>query len=341
MSSSSPDPVPTALSLPPIADIRLFFDAPTSRASNHSDNATRERILLSMFQMPSDHEYLQKCEKWRAVYDKLTGVLSDIRGDSTHPHGRPVQMAGGRANNYDFVLDGHLIEFKFGAQSFTSVPQILSIQTRWDHDPFLGPNIPSISVSPYHLRNIRCEPRTYTQHFYYKYLPQIVPRSMPLVPPDVYRYHVIRVTAAHPFFATLKRTQSPESQRISDQSIHDYLSALRAIEPARWDWRHLLPMIEKQNNKIFMFWDPASLDFHIHKPDIRLSPNTAPYFRRGRQGLFNTVVLPLDDESGELTCLLRWKNHKGVQNPAWQIKYIPYPMSPVSPLTKMVPDATD
>lgn len=314
--------------LPALSDIRLFYEPSCSRELNHSNNIIRERILHSLFTMPADHDYLNQCARWRDIYDKLNAALPG------RLQGAQVSMAGGRGHNYDFMINGELIEFKYGANRFQNLPQILSVQTRWDHDPLLGPNLPQVAPKrslPYNLRfgrSLRALSHppaiTYTKFFYYQYLPHIAYLSSVYVPrPLVYRREVAHVAPRHPFFKALKRRQNKETHTISDKSIHDYLQALRASEH-QWDWQHLSPAIERQNKKTFMFWDPDVQDFTIDKPKIIFNPYATPSFKRGKTGLFNTLVIPLDSQSGELLCLLRWKNHKGVQNPAWQIKYIPY-----------------
>ena len=149
-------------------------------------------------------------------------------------------------------------------------------------------------------------------------------------------YHI------HPFFDNIYTYENVESlgfplkkkKEIVDKSIHEYLLKLTNISTTNdllnyyslnndiLNENFVNKLQEKfittqQNKKYICFHDN---EFHLDEIKIHeLLINKDNFkLKRGRStGLFNTIIFYNDYT--EIHMLLRWRNHAGILNPAWQI----------------------
>lgn len=308
-----------------IDDIDLYVKTSKGhgRGTNDSNNKIRERILSilpSMTMHNSIYKTFLKDERWQYVRCKLMATLSCLlekEGKSCDTI--QLVLQAGRAHNYDFKVffykENELVhcidelEFKNGGNNVTTkVPQQLSLQTRSEHGNFI-------------------RKQHYDEHFYFKYLPHIVTcykeKNIDLNLPPINQYvKLVKTTDAkvHDSFKAMKDNEKLVEKgkgAIVDQSIHDYLIG---ITTDIIDFNIIQgKLYQSQANKTYLLWDGQEFHIDYIKHDELVLDQTFE-LKFGRNQLANTLVLHTKNKHKQWELLLRWRNRKGIQNPAWQIK---------------------
>jgi len=283
-----------------ISNILAFFST-SSRGKNDRTNTIRENILSGINKLPI--EYIQDTEyghKWNQLYTEWNNKIIIISEGISYTSYKIIHK-GGRKSNYDFRLSFYndeilmkeqMIEFKYGATNIGSIPQFLSLQARY----------PLFSES-------------YDKYYYDYYLDEYIASDDSITEPkpslDVYLKHVTHTSYdVLPFFAQLKENEEnnkTEKAKIVNKSIENYLLQYGSSI-------NIQAFIEKikstQKDKIYLLWNKGK--FYIDKLDDVDSVTFKSIERKNR--------IELVSENGILyKLLLRWRNHKGILNPAWQI----------------------
>ena len=287
-------------------DILLFFNKSTKN-DNDSVNKTREYIILSICNSKiPPHWFLDSpnSDKWNTINTELFNFIDSIKPNNGVFTGA-LHMAG-RKNNYDFIFQftcGNVkVEFKYGAQEISDCPQFLSVSS----NNFITPGSPD-----------------YADFFYDNYIPKIIESyesifDEPLLIPSkgYYMKNIYKDKVPNPFFIQLKNgEENPEFKKIKNElttkSIDDFLT-----NHLKLDFNLLETKIkESQDNKIYMLWDKES----FNKSEL-FSSEIIPKIEiknNGTKGA-NTIIVKAFNDS-EYHLLLRWKNHRGILYPAWQI----------------------
>lgn len=293
-----------------LASIDTFF-AGNSRATNDATNKVREEILATILApgAATDDFYddAEFGDKWRIVCASWAEVLDWRVGDDLK------QMAG-RQHNYDFLhvrCDGtqQKIELKCGSGSgeigLNHLPQFLSLSA--DFDMFAEGG----------------EADTYAAFYYDRfldiYLDACGDAEVFALKPDRATYlKLVRGNNydSTPFFRWLYDNEDhnkKEKSAIVDQSISSYLLAnAEYLDLAKLSAK----FADSQGEKVFVFWDMDEHKFTsdgFNSEDLRLT------------GLVDVLrnSLIVEAVSGlKYKMLLRWRNHKGVMLPAWQISLL-------------------
>ena len=309
-----------------------FFDCTTGtgRETNDKLNSAREHILEKLLQLPAAYlnagpvetnltaeeiELYQSRgeppthtntpawgEKWKALQKAWRNALEALVTDSTFNSIKVIRMAG-RNNNYDFkvlyMMDGSQvaekhIEFKHNVCNIYELPQFLSLSGN-------------------------CELlQGYAEYFYDNHLRTYMacdPALNDVVVPqrDVYVRLVHQTNYdAIPFFRKLYDCEDNEFKGVKavtvNRSIKDFLERnVEGFNMAAATKR----FHETQLGKDFLLWDGTTF---IHK-SFTPEDMTLERFVGIKNG--NTVVYA--SQTLEFRFLLRWRNHKGVLMPAWQI----------------------
>lgn len=287
-------------------DILLFFNKSTKN-DNDSVNKTREYIILCLCNSKiPPHWFLDSpnSDKWNILNTELFNFIDSIKPNNGVFIGA-LHMAG-RKNNYDFIFQftsGNVkVEFKYGAQEISDCPQFLSVSS----NNFITPGSPD-----------------YAEFFYDNYIPKIIESyesifNEPLLIPSkgYYMKNIYKDKVPNPFFIQLKNgEENPEFKKIKNElttkSIDDFLT-----NHLKLDFILLETKIkESQDNKIYMLWDKET----FNKSEL-FSSEIIPKFEiknNGTKGA-NTIIVKTFNDS-EYHMLLRWKNHRGILYPAWQI----------------------
>ena len=287
-------------------DILLFFNKSTKN-DNDSVNKTREYIILCLCNSKiPPHWFLDSpnSDKWNILNTELFNFIDSIKPNNGVFIGA-LHMAG-RKNNYDFIFQftsGNVkVEFKYGAQEISDCPQFLSVSS----NNFISPGSPD-----------------YAEFFYDNYIPKIIESyesifNEPLLIPSkgYYMKNIYKNEVPNPFFIQLKNgEENPEFKKIKNEltsnSIDDFLK-----NHLKLNFNLLETKIkESQDNKIYMLWDQES----FNKSEL-FSSEIIPKFELKNNGTkgANTIIVKTFNDS-EYHMLLRWKNHRGILYPAWQI----------------------
>jgi hypothetical protein len=285
-----------------ITDINVMFDVST-KSNNDNSNKLRELLLERIFTHIPEEYFTDETygKKWTTVRTEWHNFIK-----ATYPdHDRfAVKRKAGRGFNYDFEItymkDDFIlqqpVEFKFNTPNLYKLPQVLSLGC-----------LPNVFLT-----------ESYQEYFYDGALRDYValdPGITVAIPEkSVYMKCVTSSNYdCHPFFQMLKTREPVEKDKkaeIVDKSIQTYLETygaeIRVPEVMK-------KIQESQANKVFAMWHKGTFT----SDNIILSPEDVTTTRF--HGITkNTIRLQMPDRR-EFHMLLRWKNHKGVLLPAWQI----------------------
>lgn len=303
-----------------IDDINLFVKncKGSGRNNNDANNKKRERILCMLPEIKNCNyrDYL-KDERWKYVNQKFMTILELLakKEDVTYDIVRVVAK-GGRGYNFDFqvfyykenqiIYTIDKVEFKNGVK----LPQHLSLQLNSEYGVFTKKS------------------GLYDEIFYEYYLPQIIDLyknknvAFPTVPKIEEYKQLVKHTkeTVHEIFKIMKKNEAKvkmEKSKLVDASIHKYLNL---VTSATIDFDLIQRKINlTQGNKIYILWDGK--DFIIDNiKNNEMILNKKFELKYGHNKLANTLVLHTFDKNKSWECLLRWRNRKGILNPAWQIK---------------------
>jgi hypothetical protein len=287
-----------------VSDITTFFSTST-RNDNDATNKVREKVLKLICNPPK--EYLDHSEfgnSWRIVHEAWNDALKKIAQETSVPMytSTQIKVRGGRKFNYDAdvmyyngttLVANRKIEFKNGGSSIGDLPQFLSLQAK-----------------------IGLFSETYDKFWYENYLDKYIAcdASITEAKPSlqVYLKNVgsTKYTIT-PFFAQLKTRElffQKEKNEVVNMSITDYLTKYGK----QLDIKSFSEKVKAtQTEKIYLLWCDGK--FCTDKlSEAEMSDITYHSIKNGN-------VLELKSGNTIYGLLLRWRNHKGILNPAWQI----------------------
>ena len=305
-----PTVVPAVPTVSTVSDIdpsmiTTFFQTST-RDNNDATNAIRERIIGCLSTSPFLEDPIHG-PAWKALVTAWDTAVREV-AEKTHIHAYDrvtVSMKGGRGYHYDADLQFHtsdgiilrMIEFKYGATQVTSLPQFLSLQAKF----------PMFDVT---------YDAFYYDHFLDRYLACDEGLTETKLSREDYLHRVTATTYHVPFFRQCKEREAvaqQEKNRVVNESITAYLETHGpSMNLARFSEK----LQESQTGKIYLLWSKGA--FHV---DARGPPSTEdePLTYHGIKG---GNVLQIQQGAVHYHLLLRWRNHKGILNPAWQIKLV-------------------
>jgi hypothetical protein len=286
------------------SDILTFFKTCT-REKNDITNKIRENILKIINNPPK--EYIDNQEfgnYWRLVNNAWTDALKKVAEETSIAEytSTKIIMRGGRKYNYDADVKYYnsnncvatrKIEFKNGSSKIENSPQFLSLQAKFD---------------------IFTE--TYDKFWYDNYLDEYIACDSAITTPkpscEAYLKHVTSTRySIAPFFAELKNREpffKEQKNDVVNKSITEYLKKHGPeINIASFSEK----VKTTQTDKIYLMW--CNGQFFLDK--LSEDEMTGMTF----SGIKNGNVLELKAGNTTYGLLLRWRNHKGILNPAWQI----------------------
>lgn len=324
-----------------IRDITAFAAKSGERKDNDRLNACRERVLAASQHIPpaffEDATYGPSWKavmtEWRTCLDRLRAASSGAtegtgsESSGTTEYQAAITWMGGRKYKYDFdvsfrrVHDGATLgraalEFKHNTKSLYGLPQFLSIPAK--PDVFMG----GVGVPGY------------AEFFYDRFLPAYLACDVgaPVLPERaLYLQHVYKSDpTCHPFFTALMvREETAKTAKAA--VVHASIAAYLEEHVGNFDVTAFVQQIrDTQKDKHFALWKPDGsvggtggtfVLESLMMPDAVWSSATL-----GSPGIKgrNTVVVevPGDPQKRAFHTLLRWRNHLGILNPAWQIKVV-------------------
>ena len=279
-------------------DIHTFFKKGI-KSENDSDNRKREKILESLDSI-SDTILKDSIhgERWQLLQQKWRKMITTLCAE---PYERfTVTQKGGRGYNYDFVITyfkenkeicTKQIEFKYNGKSIYKLPQFLQI-----------------------TENCGFLPVSYAEFYYDNYLHKnCTILNMQILDKEKY-LKLVKGTeyTCDSFFVKLKEAENvPDLKKKISTHVWDSIKDFLQKNGSGIDLSSVLDKLKAQEKKTFVLWN--GLDFIVEKLEIGKTLT----FKEIKN--CNTIVLEDIEKKQRFGFLLRWKNHKGVLNPAWQI----------------------
>jgi len=287
-----------------VSDILTFFTTST-RHKNDATNKIRENILKIIANPPKDYlTHSEYGQNWSLVQKEWNDAICKIAEETNVPTYTSVEtrVKGGRRSNYDADIEyrndstlvaKRKIEFKNGGTSIGGLPQFLSLPVKFGLFPV-----------------------TYDKFYHEHYLDTYLACDVGLTeskPPDLqYLKQVTKLKyTVSPFFAQLKEREhilQAQKDVIVNTSITDYLTQYGSSINLDMFTQKIKTT---QTDKIFLLWSQGK--FYTDK----LHP--AEMSDLAFHGIKNGNVLEIKAGQTVYGLLLRWRNHKGILNPAWQI----------------------
>lgn len=283
-----------------VSDITTFFQH-SSRDKNDATNKVRERVLECMCSPPAafleDETHGPAWQQVHREWNASLATLVNLPYTSTS-----IIMKGGRGFHYDAEVSFYhereqvatrKIEFKYGGTNIDALPQFLSLQAKFElfaetYDTF------------------------WYEHYLDAYLACDAELTVAKPSLDAYLKCVTKTTySVSPFFEKLKERElmfQAEKDAVVNQSITDYLTK-------HGEGINLALFSEKvqstQREKSYLLWSNGA--FHVD------SLSEPEMINMSYHAIRNGNVLEVKSGNTVYSLLLRWRNHKGILNPAWQI----------------------
>ena len=290
-----------------VSDIKTFFSTST-RGENDATNKIRERVLKVICNPPKGYlEDLEHGESWRTLYREWNNGLKEVADKTNVPSytSTKIIVRGGRGYNYDADIEyynditlvaNRKIEFKNGGSNIAEQPQFLSLQAKF---PLFA--------------------KTYDVFWYENYLDKYLKCDTEITEPkpslESYLKNVIKTKYnITPFFAQIKAREAffqKEKNAIVNTSITQYLTEYG-------NTININAFSEKvkatQTEKIYLLWSNGKFS-----TDMMSEEEMTNITLHSTQPIKNCNVVQLVSKNTIYGLLLRWRNHKGILNPAWQI----------------------
>jgi hypothetical protein len=286
-----------------VSDI-LAFALTSTRANNDVTNKMRESILPILSGPPTEYlEHPEYGRQWMACSNAWNAALNEIatKKGITYTNTRII-LKGGRTFNYDAdllyyneteLIDTVKIEFKKGGNSIVKLPQFLSLQVKYG-----------------------LFPETYDKFYYEHYIDTYIACDASITEPKpelaLYLKYVAGINyGINPFFSQLKARDAffkKEKGCVVNTSITDYLNKYSA----QLDLFSFNKKIRNtQTDKIYLLWSNDRFYIDMFK-ETDMSCMSIHSIKNGN-------VIEVKSGNVMYNLLLRWRNHKGILNPAWQI----------------------
>lgn len=298
----------------PCHSISTFFVS-SARSANDATNKIRERVLENIIAPPLEYLYdTDYGHLWQHVHNEWNEIIDKIVDKKLYSS-IELNILAGRGNNHDANLicraNGSAmsridrivkIEFKYGAKSICSIPQFLSLQTNQS--------------------TLKMFDEPYDIFYYNNYIDLYITCDREGInepKPSLETYlKCVRNTDynIHPFFAQLKDrepTAKLNKNKVVNDSIQDYLSRYaHSIDTTQLTQK----IIQTQQDKMYLLW--SNHKFYLDEIHIN-SIRNIEFAGISKKG--NVIILHSGVGVYKLAfhMLLRWRNHKGILNPAWQI----------------------
>lgn len=294
----------TLIDFPKVNHIELFFSKGSSRANNDSENKIRESILKNILTENCFDEYFADANyglKWNDLKQKWNDCLISLC-PVLFSSLKVIQKAG-RTFNYDFlvvyydenenILCEKNIEFKHNVSSISKLPQFLSL-----------PDKTSNFIS-----------HKYAEFYYDNYLDKYIEQdeeleSIKKMEKEQYLKIIGNIKYnIHPLFQKMYDNEGIETKK-KNSIVNDSIKAFLETYANTIDFTILNNLFQsRQKDKIFVLWDLTKFNVETIEEDV------VEKFVSIEKN--NKIVL--QGRKYKYCLLLRWRNHKGILNPAWQI----------------------
>ena len=285
------------------------------RDNNDKHNGNRENMIYAMINNLIPEEWFSS-ETWNQLRSKLFIFLQKYHPGEQSSY--VCKKLAGRKYNFDFLITNGMDyknEFKFNGKSVTDLPQILSLSTKFDigditlyADYMFDEGFVSKISELYNIPTPQKEE-------YINFVHQTNYHKHPWC-----NYIYTHEDDINPSVAVIYMGLNKKKQKhlIADYSIHKYLHSIKD----KIDLQKITNKLKQtQLDKHFMLY--INGDFNHDKIiEDECTIKHIDSLKKGNHGMCHTIVLQTNKETTKIHMLLRWRNHFGVLNPAWQIKIV-------------------
>ena len=293
--------------------IKLFKKFSDGKEKNDLNNKLRENIIKRIINSNIPDDYYKYSLEWFKLKDSINGFINKIVEDDISKYGNyenvECKIKAGRKYNYDFDIIYNFpnnteiikhVEFKCGASKISECPQFVSLSSKFNTN--------------------------YAEYFYDHYVDQISKLYETGagigtdISKEVYIKNVFQTSyKKHKWFQYVYENEEKhleEKKKLVNQSINDYLILIKDSIDLDKISRKLL---ETQSQKIYMCFDPVKFKIgYDYIYDNELSITQIKELKKNKDGMVSTLVCSTQSNT-TINMLLRWRNHAGILNPAWQI----------------------
>jgi hypothetical protein len=333
----APAPTPTPASKQCLPEFITTFFETSTRSENDATNTKRELVLGQIGNPPKEfmeHETFGR--HWQYVKKEFDATIATIAANTNVPQpytSYQIETKGGRKFNYDGIVKfynhsnqsdtttpaSRKIEFKYGASNINGIPQFLSLPTKFSmfrtHDTSAAPKYELFWYQKYLDKYIACDPQL-------KCIESDTPTDTPApasAPPkpsleDYLKFVPKTNYDVNPFFVHMKECEAnfkKEKDKVVNDSISEYLSSFGQDLDINMFTQKIQ---ESQKDKTYILWGK---DMKCHIDSISQEEMSGICFKTIKNN--NAIVLESSLTKTMYSLLLRWRNHKGILNPAWQI----------------------
>ena len=298
----------------------IFTFLPTSeRGKNDANNKIREYLISAIINNQIPQEYYYSIV-WKSFIDKVFQYLDQVFHVSPHhPITYSCTIMAGRKYNYDFSVtasnnlnrtkETKKIEFKFNAKNISNCPQFFSVSTKAN---------PTIS---------------YAEHFYDTCVPIITQMyELPSIERNVYLKCIHQDKyEKHSWFSQLyhKENEDPNKMKRKKELVNHSIHTFLIDKYLKTDINQEIDMWNKsfqksQDGKIYMLYCPKKKRFYIDEiteDELKIDVDhmAVDAFDVVNKNVNTLVFNTGENHTTQIKFLLRWRNHAGILNPAWQI----------------------
>jgi len=276
---------------------------------------------------------------WQHVKKEFDATIATIAANTNVPQpytSYQIETKGGRKFNYDGIVKfynnhndqstttpattatpptttitaSRKLEFKYGASNINGIPQFLSLQTKFG----MFRDVATYEVFWYQQyldKYIACDPQL-------KCIENDTPTSTSAPPKpsleDYLKFVPKTNYDVNPFFVHMKECEAnfkKEKDKVVNDSISEYLSSFGQDLDINMFTQKIQ---ESQKDKTYILWGK---DMKCHIDSISQEEMSGICFKTIKNN--NAIVLESSLTKTTFSLLLRWRNHKGILNPAWQI----------------------
>jgi hypothetical protein len=332
----------------PLQNAIEYFYNINNKCDNDHTNSIRENIILYVLnrekvELDAYMKHDIYGQKWTIFINSLNKVLSNILEEfekklENKIYEYDVINIGGRKNN-DFTIriyqndkkiEEIKLEFKNNSDQIEKLPEICQL---YENTEYVSYNSSKKETSSEKVVS-------YYEYYYHNILPKIRERFPTLLLPEItfesYKKDVQKAGTSknrdkYPFFKKLDEIRNTNidyfDRTFVDTSINDWLNIICLDNTCALDIKLLSIKLKQMTSKIFLMWkyDLKNINnskFYIEKINNTDMDNIKFNSLKGGKNGKNTIIL--NDCQNEYHCLLRWKNHNGIQGTAWQIKLKKY-----------------
>ncbi len=300
--------------------IKLFHKNYDGKEKNDINNKLRENIIKRVINENIPEDYYKYSLGWFNLKKSIDSFVNKIIEEDIVKNGQyksvECKIKAGRNFNYDFDVIYNFskeekeqakdertetkiikkVEFKFNCSKIDECPQFISISSKFNTE--------------------------YAEYFYDNYIEQIskLYQTDIKISKEEYLKSVFQTSyKKHNWFQYIYENEEKyieEKKILVNKSINDYLLSIKDTIDLNKISKKL---IDTQSQKIYMCYDPSkhniSTDF-IN--DNELSITDIKELKKNKDGMIHTIVCSTKSNT-IINMLLRWRNHAGILNPAWQI----------------------